>query len=372
MRDDGRMRVVVAPDSFGGTMRADMAAVAFAAGWHDVAPNDEIELAPMSDGGTGLIAALTTAVADAELILIECTGPTGLAVEADVLRIGSTAYVESAMACGLEALRAAHGDVRTATTYGVGQLIQGAAGLDGVDTVVVGLGGSGTNDGGAGMWAALGAAPAEVLRRGGVALKALEAVTAPAALGVSLVAATDVDNPLLGLHGASSVYGPQKGADRGAVMSLDVGLERWADVVEASIGRPLRLQLGAGAGGGLGFGLLALGAERVSGIELVMTAVGLRDKVATADLVVTGEGAYDATSLRGKVPSGVARVAQEAGVPCIVVAGQSSVGSREAASNGIDEIWTVADVLGSVEAALAAGSGGVLKVGRAVARSWSR
>jgi glycerate 2-kinase len=367
------MRVVVAPDSFGGTMGATIAAVAFAAGWHEVAPGDELALLPLSDGGTGLIAALTAAIADAELVLVECTGPTGLPVEADVLRVGSTAYVESAMACGLEALRAASGDVRTATTYGVGQLVKAAAGLNGVETVVVGLGGSGTNDGGAGLWAALGAEPVGVLRRGGTALKALDTVTVPAPLGATLIAATDVDNVLLGLHGASAVFGPQKGADQGAIMSLDVGLERWADVVEAAAGRTgVRDRPGAGAAGGLGFGLLALGADRVSGIELVMNAVGLREQVATADLVVTGEGHFDATSLRGKVPSGVARVAQEAGIPCVVVAGQSSVGAREAAASGVDEVWSVAELLGSVDAALAAGSGGVLKVGREVARSWSR
>jgi glycerate kinase len=354
-------------------MRADIAAVAFAAGWQDIAPGDDVEIAPLSDGGTGLIAALAAAVPETDVIELGCSGPTGLPVEAEVARVGSTVYVESAMACGLEALRADDGDVRTATTYGVGELVKAAAALDGVDTVIVGLGGSGTNDGGAGLWAALGAEPAAVLRAGGSGLKSLDAVMLPAQLGVSLVAAADVDNPLLGLHGASAVFGPQKGADRGAVMSLDVGLERWADVVEAATGRAgLRVLPGAGAAGGLGFGLLALGASQVSGIELVMTAVGLAEKVADADLVVTGEGWFDATSLRGKVPSGVARVAQAAGIPCVVVAGQASVGAREAAANGIDEVWTIAELLGSVDAAISAGSGGMLKLGRAVAKSWSR
>lgn len=367
------MRVVVAPDSFGGTMRADEAAAAFAAGWHEVAPHDDIDLAPLSDGGPGLVAALAAAVADSTVIPVECTGPTGRRGVADILRIGLTCYVESAAACGLEALRAAAGDVRGATTYGVGQLVAAAAAIDGVDTVVVGLGGSGTNDGGAGMWAALGAEPADILRGGGVGLKSLSQVTMAAALDVRLVAATDVDNPLLGLRGASAVYGPQKGADQAAVMSLDIGLERWADVVESVTGTlGSRDQPGAGAAGGLGFGLLALGAERVSGIELVMAAVGLREKVEAADLVVTGEGRYDATSLRGKVPAGVARLAQDAGVPCVVVAGQASVGSREAAANGIDEVWSVADSLGSIDAALAAGADGVRRLGRDVARSWSR
>jgi glycerate kinase len=362
---------VVAPDSFGGTLRADEAAAAFAAGWLEVAPGDDMDLAPMSDGGPGLVAALSAAMPGSELIAVACSGPTGAPTTADILRIGTTSYVESAAACGLDALRTLGGDVRTATTYGVGQLV--AAAVDGVDTVVVGLGGSGTNDGGAGMWAALGAEPAEILRGGGVGLKSLEHLTPPAPLGVRLVAATDVDNPLLGLHGASAVYGPQKGADQAAVMSLDIGLERWADLVEAALRRTgVRDQPGSGAAGGLGFGLLALGAERVSGIELVMAAVGLRERVDGADLVVTGEGRYDASSLRGKAPSGVAQAAQAAGVPCVVVAGQASVGAREAAMNGIDEIWSVADALGSIDVALGAGADGVRRIGRDVARSWSR
>jgi len=201
----------------------------------------------------------------------------------------------------------------------------------------------------------------------------LAAVTAPLALAVQLIAATDVDNVLLGLYGASAVYGPQKGADDAAIMSLDTALERWADLVEAGTGRAgLRNQAGAGAAGGLGFGLLALGAERVSGIDLVLDAVDLAGRVADADLVVTGEGRYDATSLRGKVVSGVARVAQEAGVPCIVAAGQSDVGTRDAAANGIDEVWSVADRLGSADAAIQAGVDGLRTLGAAIARTWSR
>jgi glycerate kinase len=366
------MRVVVAPDSFGGMLAAEGVAQVFASGWHDVAPGDELVLAPLSDGGPGLLQVLSFALG-AALIPVEACGPTGRPGTGHILRAGSIGYVESASACGLDALRRDGGDVTTATTYGVGQLVAAAAALDGVETIVVGLGGSGTNDGGAGMWAALGAEPAEILRGGGAGLTALETVTVPAALNVRLIAATDVDNPLLGLHGASAVYGPQKGADRGAVMSLDIALERWADVVEAAAGEAgVRAKPGAGAAGGLGFGLLALGAERVSGIELVMTAVNLREKVEGADLVVTGEGRYDVTSLRGKVASGVARIAQQAGVPCVVVAGQASVGARVAAAHGVDEVWSVADALGSVEASLAAGADGVRELGRRVARSWSR
>jgi glycerate kinase len=352
------MRVVVAPDSFGGTLTAADAAAAFAAGWHEVAPLDELVLAPVSDGGPGMLAALAAAIPGSRLVAVEAQGPTGVVRMREFLVTGDTAYIESAVACGLEELRDVGGDVRTASTYGVGQLVAAAAVTPGVTTVVVGLGGSGTNDGGQGLWEALGAQAAD----GSVS-----------ALGVGLVAATDVDNPLLGLYGATAVYGPQKGADQAAIMSLDAALERWADRVEAAVGMAgLRDKPGAGAAGGLGFGLMALGAARESGADVVMVAVGLAAAIEGADLVVTGEGRFDATSLRGKVVSGVAQRAQAAGVPCVVAAGQAQIGSRDAAANGIDEVWSVADQLGSAEAALAAGADGVRRLGAAIARSWTR
>jgi glycerate kinase len=367
------MRVVIAPDSFGGTLSAADAASAFAGGWHEVAAGDKLNLIPLSDGGPGLVEALALALPHPQLRLVLATGLSGLPRACLVVEDNATAYVESAMACGLEELHDSGGDVTTATTYGVGQLVAAAAALPGVTRVVVGLGGSGTNDGGAGMWSALGATPADTLRGGGLALRDLADLTVPPALDVQLVAATDVDNPLLGLHGATAVYGPQKGADQAAVMSLDTALERWADLVEAAVGQPgLRGQPGAGAAGGLGFGLLALGAERCSGADLVMEAVGLEAAIDGADLVVTGEGRFDATSLRGKVVSGVAQRAQAAGVPCVVAAGQAQIGNRDAAAHGIDEVWSVAEELGSVDAALEAGADGVRRLGAALARSWSR
>jgi glycerate kinase len=365
------MRIVVAPDSFGGTATAVEAAAALAAGWLEASSDDEIRQRPMSDGGPGLVAVLAASL---ELTprAVAVSGPTGAPVAAEWLAAGSTAYVESAMACGLALLQRDGGDVRTATTYGVGELIAAAI-TAGARRIVVGLGGSGTNDGGAGAWAALGAEPAHRLRGGGLGLRELDAVVAPVLEGVDLVAATDVDNPLLGRHGAAAVYAPQKGADRAAVMALDAALEGWADLVEAAVGRPgLRDAAGAGAAGGLGFGLLALGAERVSGLQLVSEAVDLAGQVEDADLVITGEGRFDATSLRGKVCAGVARVAQSAGVPCVVAAGQAGVGAREAAAHGIDEVWSVAELLGSEAAALQAGTLGIQALGAAVAREWSR
>lgn len=367
------MRVVVAPDKFGGTLTAAEAAKAFAAGWRDVAPRDELVLMPLSDGGPGLIAAVAAALPGSRLHEVEASGPTGAIKSRSVLVAGDTAYVESSIACGLEELRSVGGDVGTATTYGVGELIAAAIAAADLRTVVVGLGGSGTNDGGAGMWAALGAQPQDRLTGGGLGLRDLAGLAAPPDLGVRFVAATDVDNALLGLHGASAVYGPQKGADQAAIMSLDAALERWADAVEPLVGQSgLRDRPGAGAAGGLGFGLFALGAERESGADLVMDAVGLDDAIEGADLVVTGEGSFDSTSLRGKVASRVAQRAQAAGVPCIVAAGQVHVGSRDHSAHGFDEVWSVEDQLGSVQAALAAGADGVRTLGSAVARAWTR
>jgi glycerate kinase len=355
------MRVVLAPDCFTGTATAAEAAMALADGWRSVAWQDELVLCPVSDGGPGLVAALAESL------------PGSHSPVAGVLLAGSVAYVESAVGCGPDAVAAAGRDVQTGSTEPVGRLLAAAAADSGVQRVVVGLGGSATNDGGAGLWAALGAQPAELLSGGGIGLGRLDSVTAPAALPVQLVAATDVDNVLLGLYGASAVYGPQKGADDAAIMALDTALERWAEVVEGAVERPgLRNQPGAGAAGGLGFGLFAIGAERVSGIELVLAAVDLAARVDGADLVVTGEGSFDATSLRGKVVSGVAQVAQQAGVPCIVAAGRSDVGAREAAASGIDEVWSVAERLGSTEAALEAGLDGLRALGAAIARTWSR
>jgi glycerate kinase len=365
------MRVVVAMDSFGATS-ADAVSECLSGGWSEIASSDDLELVPLSDGGPGFVQVLAFMLPQGPDLYVDAEGPTGEPHGGYVVVAGPTAYVECAYGCGLDQLQRRGGDVRTATTYGVGEFIAAAAAFDGVETVVVGLGGSGTNDGGGGMWAALGAEPADVLRGGGVALRDLQAVTVPD-LGVKLIAATDVDNRLLGLYGASAVYGPQKGADEAAVIKLDAALEHWADVVEAAVDRPgLRNAAGAGAAGGLGFGLMALGATRASGIDIVMDVVDLKAKVEAADLVITGEGKFDHTSLRGKVVSGVARVAQGAGVPCVVAAGQAEVGTREAAANGIDDVFSIAELLGSPEAALAAGQAGIRELGRAVARAWSR
>jgi glycerate kinase len=345
---DGGMRVLVAPDSFGGTLTAVEAAEAIAAGWRDNAPADALDLAPMSDGGPGFVDVLASNLTG-EVHDVEVADPFGRPVRARWLLAEKTAYVESAQAVGIHLLAHDELDPRRADTRGVGQLIAAAVEA-GAETVVVGLGGTCTNDGGRGMYDALGGQ-----------------------VDARLVAATDVDNPLLGPNGASAVFGPQKGADRATVLDLDDKLRGWADEVEARLGhRGLRDLPGAGAAGGLGFALFALGADRRSGFEVVAKAVGLAGRVAEADLVVTGEGSFDAQSLRGKVPAGVARLAAEAGVPCVVIAGKVDVGRRDAAAAGVEEAYAVADTLGSPAVALAAGASGVRETAARVARLWSR
>jgi glycerate kinase len=345
------MRVVVAPDAFGASLTAVEAAAAIAAGWRDSAPGDALDLVPMSDGGPGFVDVLYAALGG-ELVEVATVDPLERPVAARVLLVDGTAYVESAQACGLHLMATAERNPRVATTRGVGVLI-GAALDRGATRIVVGLGGSGTNDGGRGMWAELSERPG-------------------ADIGAEVVAATDVDNPLLGPNGASAVYGPQKGADRAMVLDLDDALGAWADEVEAAVGRPgLRDVPGAGAAGGLGFALLALGASRQSGSDLVATVVRLAERIERADLVVTGEGSFDAQSLRGKVPAGVARLAQAHGVPCVVIAGRADVGRRDAAAAGVEEVHSVSVALGSADAALAAGAAGVRELAARVARTWS-
>ncbi len=427
------VRVVIAPDSFGGTLTATDAAEAIAAGWRQAAPSDALTLVPLADGGTGFTEVLHAAVGGTwhETTV---TGPLGEPVAARWLQVGATAYVESAAACGLHLLPRRDPDVaRAATTRGVGELLTDAL-ASGVTEVVVGLGGSGTTDGGAGMLAALGLAAVDAAggpvgdggaallaavrfaragdtagdaageAAGGAAAGLAQSATRPGPdpdsrgsagggagaglaqsatrpgpgpdsrgwpAGVRLVAAVDVDNPLLGRHGAAAVFGPQKGADAAAVAELDAALGRFADLL-ATLGRDMRHEPGAGAAGGLGAALLALGAERVSGAVLVRELVGLDAALDAADLAVTGEGSFDWQSLRGKLITAVARGAAERGVPCVVLAGQVSVGRREAASVGVDAAYAAADEAGGAAASLADPVGTLTALARRVAPRWSR
>ena len=347
------MRVLLAPDGFGGTLSPAQAAAALADGWRRAAPDDEVDLAPLSDGGPGFVDVLATALPDAERRTVTVEDALARPVRADVLLAGTTAYVESAQACGLHLLTPTERDPLRTTTYGVGQLLTAAVDA-GARRIVVGLGGSATNDGGAGLLAALGLrrldAAGGQLAPGGLAMREVERLDGtidPRLADVEVVAASDVESPLLGLYGASSVFGPQKGATREDVALLDGALTRWADVLEAHLDVQVRDRPGAGAAGGLGAALFVLGATVRPGIALVQEAVGLDERVARADLVVTGEGRFDSQSLVGKVVSGVARTAGEHAVPCVVLAGDVQLGRREAAAAGVEQAWSLVDLVGA-------------------------
>ncbi|MDQ6650113.1 MAG: glycerate kinase [Actinomycetota bacterium] len=374
------MRVLLAPDSFGGTLSAVEAAAAMAAGWAAAAPGDQLEQVPVSDGGPGFLGVLSSTLAGVPMAA-RVQDPLGRPVAASVLMVGDTAYVESAQACGLHHLSPQERDPLRTSTYGVGELLRTAL-SGGARRIVVGLGGSGTNDGGAGALTALGLRHLDEagveLEPGGAALARLDRTDRseldPRLASVELVLASDVDNPLLGPVGASAVFGPQKGASAAGVGALDAALGRFATVHQrdGALGFDLASEPGAGAAGGLGAGLMVLGGHRVAGIATVLRALGLAARVATADLVVTGEGSFDWQSLRGKVVSGVAAAAMEQGVPCLVIAGQVAVGRREMGAAGVSAAYAVADAAGSVEAALARPAEELAALAAQVAREWSR
>jgi len=374
------MRVVLAPDSFGGTLSAVEAAEAMARGWRAAVPEVEIELAPVSDGGPGFVDVLHASLGG-EIRGATVTGPLEDPVMAQFLLDGGTAYVESAQACGLHLLPAERRDPKRTTTYGVGELVGDA--LDaGARQVVIGLGGSSTNDGGAGMLAALGLAllgsDGRTLPPGGGALTGLERAEVSgldARLGsVDLVAATDVDNPLLGPAGATATFGPQKGASPADVEALEAALAHLAEVLGRTMPAAVEVVAapGAGAAGGLGYAMLALGARRESGIGLVLRHTRLAERIASADLVVTGEGSYDWQSLRGKAVSGVAEAAAVAGLPCLVLAGRVSVGRREMAAAGVAAAYALVDSAGSAQRAQSRAAEELANLAERVARQWSR
>ncbi|MDN5919719.1 MAG: glycerate kinase [Pseudonocardia sp.] len=375
------MRVVVAPDSFGGTLSARDAAEAIATGWRRAAPGDDVRTVPLADGGTGFAEVLQAALGGT-LHELAVTGPLGEPVTGSWLQAGDTAYLEAAAACGLHHVpreRRTPDAARRASTRGVGELLAAARDA-GVRRIVVGLGGSATTDGGAGMLAALGAVPRDAcgapLPDGGAALAGCVRLDpAPLPADVELVAAADVDNPLLGTHGAAAVFGPQKGADAATVAELDAALAVFAGVLTAATGTDVRDEPAAGAAGGLGAALLALGARRESGAGLVRTLTGLDAELdaAAADggLAVTGEGSFDWQSLRGKLITVVARGAAARGMACLVLAGQVSVGRREAGAAGVDTAYAVADACG-LEASLADPAGTLASLAEQVARRWSR
>jgi glycerate kinase len=362
--------VLVAPDSFKGSLTSVEVARALAAGWARARPRDEILLAPLADGGEGTTVAIEAAggwdwrVADA-------TDPIGRAISARWLQStdGTRAFVEMAAASGLSRLAPAELDPLGATTRGTGELL--VAALDaGVRDITLGIGGSATNDGGAGILRALGAtvSPADadpaVVDFGGLDPRLAE---------TRLRIACDVSNPLLGPRGAAATYGPQKGATPEDVAELDRRLGRFADALEGAAGRSERDTPGAGAAGGTGFGLLCLrdrlaSLELVPGIDVVMAAADFDGKLARASIVITGEGRIDAQTAFGKTALGVARRAAHASVACIAVGGGVEPDGIDALRPFGAVVVPVVERPQTVDEAMAAGSEPLERCGERIAR----
>jgi glycerate kinase len=345
------MKVVIAPDSFKESLSAAEVAAAIAAGLREVWPQAELVCRPMADGGEGTLTALIAATGG-EYRECVVSGPLGEPVAAQWGWIAQSrsAVIEMAAASGLHLVPPERRDVLRACTHGTGELIRAALEA-GAERIVLGFGGSATNDGGSGMLRALGArfedAGGQPLPPGGAALAQLARIDLsgldPRLAGVDFEVACDVDNPLCGPRGASQVFGPQKGATPEQVQQLDSALARFADVCAQTLGRDDRDLPGSGAAGGIGFAARAfLGARFRPGVELVAEVSGLEQALVGADLLITGEGRIDLQTLHGKTPMGVAAIARRHGVPVVALAGTLGEGYQKLYGHGIDAAFSLA------------------------------
>ena len=332
------LRVLVAPDCYGDSLTAVEAAAAIATGWNQVRPADRYTIAPQSDGGPGFVEVLASRFGERRQL--EVCGPLDENVQAEwVLDLNSgTAYLECAQACGLARLGRppTPQTALSAHSRGVGQLIAAALRAEAA-RIVVGLGGTASTDGGRGMVDELGGLSSGQRRLA----------------GVELIAASDVEYPLLGPWGAAEVFGPQKGADSATVAMLEHRLTEWAGELDAAAGRPVSAQAGAGAAGGIGAALLALGGRCESGASIIAEHTRLDDDMAGADLVITGEGRLDDQSLHGKVVGALAEAARSHDIPVVVMAGQVDLDRLAVRSAGILAAYAIADYAGSARLALA-------------------
>ena len=369
-------RVLLAPDKFKGCLSAVGVADALATGLLRVRPDLDVVRLPVADGGDGTVdAALTAGYAAVEA---PAEGPTGEPRTAVYARQGDRAVVELAAVVGLDLLPGGRLDALGASTYGLGSVLRHA--LDaGVREVVLGLGGSASTDGGAGLVQALGArlldARGHELPRGGAALAGLADLDLTELrrrlAGVRVLVASDVTSPLLGPDGAAAVFGPQKGAGPAEVAQLEGALTTWADVVARTVGRDDASAPGAGAAGGTGFAALALLAgEMRSGIELVLDLVGFDGQVRGAALVVTGEGSLDAQSLAGKAPVGVLRRSAVAGAPVVAVVGRSLLPDAQVAAAGFAAVHTLTALEPDPRLSMAHAGRLLTEIGAGLATQW--
>ncbi len=355
------MKILIAPDSFKESMTAIEVAAAISRGVRRAAPEAQLELVPMADGGQGTVATMVAATGG-RTIAADATDPSGRKIEAQfgVLGGGRAAVIEMAAASGLMLVSREARNPLLTTTYGTGELIKAALNT-GVRKIIIGIGGSATNDGGAGMAQALGVrlldAHGRDLGRGGAVLAKLDRIDIrgldPRLRDVEIEAACDVTNTLLGEKGAAAVFGPQKGATPEMVKALDAALASFAEVIRRDLGMDVRNEPGAGAAGGLGAGLMAfLGARLRRGIEIVIEAVGLRERMQGCDLVLTGEGAVDGQTVFGKTAIGVARVAQSLGVPVIAIVGSVGDGASAVLEHGILAYFSIVNKPMALETSL--------------------
>ncbi len=345
-------RVLIAADKFKGSLTAVQVAERVTAGLRRVVPDVEVEALPVADGGDGTVDAAVAAGFERREVRV--AGPLGDEVTAAFALRGDTAVVEMAEASGLQRLPAGVFAPLTASTYGSGELLRAA--LDaGARTIVFGVGGSATTDGGAGMLAALGArfldADGEPVGPGGGGLAEVASADLsgldPRLSSVDLVLASDVDNPLTGPKGAPAVYGPQKGASPDDVAALDAALVHFAKVLEGAVGAAAASHAvapGAGAAGGIGYGALLIGARFRAGIEVMLDVLGFAPALERAELVITGEGSLDEQTLHGKAPAGVAAVARAAGKEVVAVCGRLALPPEALGRAGIRRAYPLTEV----------------------------
>ena len=376
------MKLVIAPDSFKESLDAQQVAFAIERGFQSIFPEIHTVCVPVADGGEGTTEALVAATAGVQ-ISESVRGPLGEPLNAIWGLLGEqpntalTAVVETAAASGLDKISSAQRDALRATTYGTGELILAAL-ERGVRRIILGLGGSATNDGGMGLLSALGArfldAKGEVLEAGGAALARLASIDLSQmdsrVAETEFLVACDVDNPLLGARGASAIFGPQKGATPEQVEQLDAALANLADISAKLLGRDCREVAGAGAAGGLGYALVQfLNARMAPGIDLVLEAVCFDEQLQGADLVITGEGRVDGQSLSGKTPVGVARWAKRHDLPVIALCGSIGAGAEGVHKVGIDALFTVVPGVCTLDDAMAEAAANLERTAAQIART---
>jgi glycerate 2-kinase len=370
------MKVIIAPDSFKESLSALEVANAIEKGFRDIFPEAEYVKIPMADGGEGTVQSLVDATGG-RIVKTEVTGPLGDRIKAffGVLGDGKTAVIEMAAASGLHLVPSEKRNPLVTTTRGTGELILSALN-EGAEHIIIGIGGSATNDGGAGMIQALGGRlldrHGQEIGLGGGSLSELADIDLSGLdvrlKHVKIEVACDVDNPLTGPKGASAVFGPQKGATPEMVATLDKNLQHYADVIERVLGKQVKDIPGAGAAGGLGAGLLAfLEAELKRGVEIVLETVKFHERIQDASLVITGEGRIDGQTIFGKTPIGVAKAAKRYNIPVIAIAGSVSDDSDVVLSHGIDALYSIVPGIIPLEKALANAEYYVTKTARNIA-----